>query len=137
MTKGPVFIVDDDHDDFALIELVWEELELKNQLLFFDNGEDVLKYLTANPAVPFMIICDVNIPAMDGFELREKIIQNPSMFYKSTPFIFWSTSATEEQIKKAYDLAVQGFFIKEHTLQELKQSLIDIIQYWKKSKMPK
>jgi PleD family two-component response regulator len=73
---------------------------------------------------------------MDGFELKKRLYEDDSLNYKSIPFIFWSSQASVEQIKKSYDLGGNGFFIKESTLSELKASLIGIMQYWLKSRVP-
>jgi CheY-like chemotaxis protein len=136
MNNGPILIVDDDRDDRQFLQDAWEEVEFENPLLFFDNGKDVLEYLRSDKIKPFLIICDVNIPKMDGFELKEKILENPSVNYKSVPFVFWSTTVSKSQIQKAYDLGVNGFFVKEINFDEIKRSLIDIVKYWLRSKTP-
>lgn len=135
MNNAPVFIVDDDQDDREFLEQAWKELGYKNQLLFFDNGEEVLKYLKSEEVVPFLILCDVNLPKMDGFELK-KSIEESSVRFKSIPFVFWSNFAAKSQIEKAYNLSANGFFIKESKFEDIKKSLVDIYQYWQKSKTP-
>ena len=89
-----------------------EELELVNELKFFHKAEELLRELKNNSIIPFMVICDINLSGMDGFQLREEVLKDGTSG-KSVPFIFWSTSASESQIKKAYDLAAHGFFIKK------------------------
>lgn len=73
---------------------------------------------------------------MDGFELKKHLYEDDLLNYKSIPFVFWSSQASKEQIKKAYDLGGNGFFVKENTLNGLKTSLAEIMQYWLKSKVP-
>jgi CheY-like chemotaxis protein len=73
---------------------------------------------------------------MDGFKLKEKLREDPSSNYKSTPFVFWSSAVSKSQIQKAYDLGVNGFFLKESSLHEIKNSLVYIVKYWLKSKVP-
>jgi CheY-like chemotaxis protein len=135
MNNSPVFIVDDDHDDREFLEQAWKELGYTNSLKFFDNGEEVLNYLKSNPTVPFLILCDVNLPKMDGFELK-KLIEESFVRQKSIPFVFWSNFAAKAQIQKAYDLSANGFFIKETKFEDIKKSLVEIYQYWQKSKAP-
>ena len=136
MNTGPVLIVDDDEEDREFLEEAWKELEFTNTLLFFNNGQGVLDYLKSDKETPFLIISDVNIPGMDGFQLKKKILEDRSANYKSIPFVFWSTQVSPSQIQKAYDLGVNGFFVKDNNLQELKQSLSDIVKYWLKSVTP-
>ncbi len=136
MNTAPIIIVDDDTDDRELLQDAWGELDYKNPLIFFNKGEDLLHYLKTEKTIPFLILCDVNIRKMDGFQLKEKLMEDTSLNYKSIPFVFWSSAASNAQIQKAYDLSVNGFFLKENNFEEIKQSLIDIVKYWLKSKAP-
>ena len=95
-----------------------------------------MQYLKTDKTKPFLVLSDVNLQKMNGFELKKKLLEEPSMNHKSIPFIFWSTSASPAQIQKSYDLAGHGFFLKENNFEELKQSLIEIVNYWTKSLTP-
>lgn len=101
------------------------------------TGEELLQYLTSEGIIPFLILCDVNIPKMEGFELKAKLLEDNSLNYKSIPFVFWSSKLSKKQIQKAYDLGVNGFFVKGNTFEEIQKSLLDIVNYWQKSKVPK
>lgn len=136
MNTEPILIIDDDSDDRGFIQDAWKELNYQNQLIFFKNGEDVLKFLDAEKITPFLIISDVNLPKMDGFELKEKLLKHPSTRYSSIPFVFWSSAISNAQVKKAYDLGVNGIFVKENNFNGIKQALTDIVNYWEKSKVP-
>ncbi len=133
----PVLIVNDDTDDRETFEDAWKELGYPNPLIFFTNGRDVLDYLKSDKPSPFIILCDVTIPKMDGFELKERILEDDLMNYKSIPFIYWSDEVSNSQIEKAYDLGGNGFFIKGNTFEAIKKSLTDIMNYWSESKMPR
>jgi CheY-like chemotaxis protein len=136
MTDAPIIVVDDDNDDNDILQEAWNNLGFKNPLVFFDSGEKALEYLKTQNVVPFIILSDVNLPKMDGFELKEKLLENAELNYLSVPFIFWSTTASETQIKKSYDLGGNGFFLKGNDFEGIKQSLVDIVNYWKNSKTP-
>ena len=134
--EAPIIIVDDDEEDHSLIKDVCNELGIKNPVIFFTQAEKLIAYLTDNASIPFLILSDVNLPGMDGFELRKTIIENENIKYKSIPFIFWSGNASKKQIQKAYDLSSHGFFIKDVNFEELKSSFRRIIDYWYKSEQP-
>lgn len=133
---APVYVIDDDPDDHSLVEEIWIDLGLKNELLFFTNAAKAISYLETIDTVPLLIICDVNIPGTDGFELRKILMENPSLRYKTVPFVYWSNTASKQQIQKAYDLNAHGFFIKDNNFEDLKRSLVNIITYWIKSEQP-
>ncbi len=136
MNTAPILIVDNDKDEWEFLQDAWGELEYSNQLIFFSNGEEVLNYLKKEKTVPFLIICDVNLYKMNGFELKKKLLEDNLINYKSIPFVFFSNTATKAQIEKSFDLGSNGFFIKGKNMQEIKNTLIDIVNYWERSKTP-
>ena len=135
-SEAPILIVDDDEDDHSLITDVCGELGITNPIAFFSQAEKALSYLKESDKTPFLILCDVNLPGMDGFEFRKQIIENENIKYKSIPFIFWSGKASKRQIQKAYDLSSHGFFIKDLDFKSLKASFKRIFDYWYKSEQP-
>lgn len=135
MINAPIVIVDDDMDDQAIIQDIWKELPYKNELIFFSNGKDALEYLQNSSSKPFLVICDLNLRGLDGFELRQKLWDSDAN-HKSIPFVYWSNYASDTQVSKAYDLGVQGFFIKEESFAKMKESLMVIFNYWQASRAP-
>jgi len=55
---------------------------------------------------------------------------------KAIPFIFLSTSADPKAVYDAFELSVQGFFVKENTYDGIQQQLRQIIDYWRNCKHP-
>src|SRR5687767_3196658 len=131
MTKlGPIVVIDDDADDQFLYEKALEKFNLPNELVFFDNGEDALNYLLQAAVNPFLILCDINMPLMDGLQLRESMCKSQVACKKNTPFIFMSTTARPSDIDKATSLYTHGFFQKESSIEKHELLLKKIIDYW-------
>jgi CheY-like chemotaxis protein len=133
---GPIIIIEDDQDDQEFITGVFKNLEITNELRFFRNGEEALNYLRITTDQPLLILCDVNMPGINGLEFREAINSDEYLRRKSIPFIFLSTSAASYAVRQAYDLNVQGFFQKQNSLQDLQSLVKLIIDYWKTCKHP-
>ncbi len=136
MNTAPIIIVDDDLDDQEFLQEAWKELYYKNPLLFFTHAEDVLNYFKQEKIIPFLIISNVNLHKMDGFELKKKLLEDNAVRYKSIPFVFFSDTATNKQVQKSFDLGSNGFFIKGRNIAEIKEMFVNIIEYWQKSKAP-
>lgn len=136
MMKRTIWMVNDDSDDHELIREILQELEFDGDIVFFHTGTDLIKRLEKEKSAPFLIMTDVNLPGINGFDLRESLLKTPDKKFHSVPFIFWSTNASNEQIERAYRLRAHGFFIKEGEYNRWKQLFADIITYWSKSKMP-
>jgi CheY-like chemotaxis protein len=135
-TTEPIIIVDDDMDDHFIFREIALKLKLNNELIFFRNGAEVLPYLRTTTQKPFIIFCDMNMPNMDGLELRRRINDDEFLRKKSIPFVFFTTAASKQQVQKAYDLTVQGFFLKESSFIETEKTFQLIIDYWRKCKHP-
>jgi CheY-like chemotaxis protein len=136
MPQDAIWIIDDDADDRELVETVLQESNSSYTLEFFSNGPDALKRLETAKHAPFIILCDVNLPGMSGFELRKEFLAMPNKKFHSVPFIFWSNAASERQIDEAYKLRGHGFFVKEARFADWRKSLMNIITYWSNSKVP-
>jgi CheY-like chemotaxis protein len=137
MERNPILIVDDDEDDLEIIKEAAKQLDLGRPIHYFNNGNALEEYLKKGNKAPFLIICDVNLPQQSGFEVKKRISENSELKYKSVPFIYWSTAASEKQIKHAYDLPAQGFFFKPSNFDDLCATLRTIVDYWQKSQHPK
>ena len=136
MQKGAVWIIDSDIEDHDIVQEAWNELGLTNDLIFLPTAELTLTRLLDVREAPFIIICGLNLSGITGFELRQRMLDAGSKLFRTVPFIFWSTEASETQITRAFDLSVHGFFIKENSMEEVKKTFTIIINYWFKSRMP-
>jgi len=132
----PIVIVEDDADDQYFIKSICEKLGVTSELLFFDDGEKALTFLKKTNRKIFLILCDINMPIMNGLELRRKIQDDPFLRQKSIPFVFLSTAARTREVEEAYDLTVQGFFLKASQLSDMEKTLELIITYWQRCKHP-
>ena len=128
--NGPIVLVEDDVDDQELITEVIGKLGFSNTVKIFINGREALDYLQLTSEQPFIIFCDVNMPVMNGLELRQQINEDESLRRKSIPFVFLTTASDKRPIQKAYELNVQGFFTKPHDINELQSIMQCTLKYW-------
>jgi CheY-like chemotaxis protein len=111
--NGPVVIIEDDEDDQLILDEVFQNLKYKNKILFFKDGNDALAYLNKTEIAPFLILSDVNMPKINGFELRNKVYTDKQLHLKCIPYLFFTTHSNREAVIDAYNLVVQGFFVKQ------------------------
>ena len=128
--NGAIIIVEDDKDDQEMFGEVLKELNFINEIIFFNDGQEALSYLIENSAEPFIVFSDINMPKLDGKELRKKILENEDIRLRTIPYLFFTTSAAQEDVIDAYSKSIQGFFVKPTSFQELKRLLKNIIEYW-------
>lgn len=128
--SGPIIVIDDDPDDQYLYKKAFEKMRLENNVVSFYNGLEALAFLQQPAIEPFLILCDINMPLMNGLEMREEMCKNPALCKKNTPFIFMSTSARQSDIDKAAALYTHGFFQKEISSVKHEMLLKKIVEYW-------
>ncbi|AXY72707.1 response regulator [Paraflavitalea soli] len=134
MTKGPIIIVDDDHDDRDLYAEIIHNIGIPNEIRFFGDGLPALEYLLATTEQPFIILCDINMPRMNGLEFKGRIQDNPYLREKGIPFVFISTHSDKKVVRMAHLLSVQGYFEKPTSMNVIRTMLTCIFDYWERCK---
>jgi CheY-like chemotaxis protein len=134
--NGPVIVIEDDVDDREILKEVFEKLDYANEILYFEDGEKALKYLLSMSVKPFLILSDINMPRLNGMELREKIYNNEQLNLRCIPYLFLTTAAEQPLVIKAYSQSVQGFFVKPSSLNEIEKLVSNIMSYWKQCHSP-
>lgn len=112
--KNKLLIIEDDK---AIRESLQDILELK--------GYDVVTAINGNKGLvavikekPDLIICDVNMPGMNGFELLQGL--NDCMEKEIVPpFLFLTARATSEDIRKGMELGADDYLTKPFNPLEL------------------
>jgi CheY-like chemotaxis protein len=129
-------VIEDDDDDQELLLEVFKKLNYPNEILFFTDGQDALDFLNSNEINPFLILSDINLPKLNGFDLRNKIKTDAKLQLRCIPYLFFTTASDHQAVIDAYSLSVQGFFIKQNTMSELEQTISIIMQYWMRCSSP-
>jgi CheY-like chemotaxis protein len=107
--SGPLIIVEDDPDDQNLIQEILDLLKVKNRFYFFTNGKQALDHLRSEGEQPFLILCNINLPIINGLELRAAIEKILTLKRKSIPFVFFSTTAERTTSKPPAALLCRDF----------------------------
>jgi len=100
-----ILLVDDEED---ILEFLKYNLERENfEVLVSTNGEDALKQLSQSPD---LIVLDIMMPGMDGFELYELIKKNKES--QEIPIIFLTAKSGETDEIKGLDLGASDYIQK-------------------------
>lgn len=134
--NGPIVIVDDDDDDHYILRRVCEKIGVIAPIMFFTDARKALEYLRSSTERPFLILSDVNMPVVNGLDLKRQIEADPHLRKKAIPFIFFSTSAMSQVVREAFDMSVHGFFIKGQNLNDLEETMRIIFEYWSRCERP-
>ena len=83
------------------------------------DGEEALAAIESNRAID-MVVCDVNMPNLNGLEMVEKIKSNPE--HKSLPILMLTTEGQPSMIKRAKDAGAVGWIVKPFDANQLVQT---------------
>jgi len=134
--NGPVIIIEDDLDDQEFLIEIFQKLNYQNKILFFSDGEEALQHINTTDDLPFLILSDINLPKLNGFELREKLRTDEKLSNKCIPYLFFSTAVNQKSVIDAYSQSVQGFFVKQNSMNELEKTITVIMEYWRRCAAP-
>ena len=87
------------------------------------NGKQALEVLSSEWVD--VILSDIHMPEMDGFELLKEVHQHD--VFKNIPVIMISTEGSLERVNEAYTLGAKGFIKKPFLPEELKRILHEVI----------
>lgn len=110
-------------DDSFLRDICAKKLTKEGFLVFeVPDGEQALKNL--EKIEPDIILLDIILPTVDGFEVLEQIRSNKNKKIKQTPVIMLSNLGQEEDVKKALNLGANDYLIKAHfTTEEITEKV--------------
>jgi CheY-like chemotaxis protein len=128
-----ILLVEDDEIDVKALKWAFEKLKVANPLVIARDGVDAWEKL-AELERPYLIICDINMPRMNGIELLRKI--RDSEDYRDS-IVFMLTTSNDEQDKiDAYDLNVAGYMLKTDMGTSFTRAISLIDNYWKVVEFP-
>ena len=133
---GQIIIIDDDEDDRLIFEDILKTLNLPNEIVLLGDSTTAIDFLKQDHIKPFMVISDINMPRMNGFELRDAILKDPALTEKTLPFIFFTTVGNGYTVEEAFKRSIQGYFHKTSDMKQLRETLQEIVDYWRDAIIP-
>ena len=116
MTLKPVIkvlIIDDDEDDRFFMEQALKTDSLNTQVYLAPSGQQALDWLHSAHFLPDVILLDLNMPSMNGFEVLGHLKQ--SALYESVPVVILTTSDATADQERARQLGATQFITKPTT----------------------
>lgn len=131
-----LLIAEDDDDDYYLTVTAFEKAALNSDIHWVKDGRELLDYLLRLGAYANrvdkrhsqLILLDLNMPRMDGREALKEIKSNSAL--RSIPVIVMTTSKSDEDILKSYDLGVSSYIRKPVNFSEFIEVAKTFKRYW-------
>jgi CheY-like chemotaxis protein len=134
-----VLIAEDNPDDALLLRRALEKAGIAARLKIVSDGEEMLLYLQAKGAyadrganpMPSLIILDLKMPRRSGLEVLAWIAENPELAV--VPTIVLSASNLDNDVRTAYNLGANTYFVKPTTFEELVETMRMVETYWNRA----
>jgi DNA-binding response OmpR family regulator len=126
-----IMLVEDTPEHADIIMRSLEQLETQSVVTWSKDGSEALKLLFGEsdpPYVPDIILLDIKMPRMDGFEVLSVLKNNERL--KVVPIVMLSTTTNQDEIFKSYLLGANSYIIKPIGFRELVTVMRDMENYW-------
>ena len=106
-----ILVADDDAFSQKIVVMVLNNLGVKN-IVLAGNGTEALENLASAVQPIDLVISDIEMPEMGGFELARRIRLGAVAKYKDIPILMLTGHSTEDNIRKGRIHRIQGFIVK-------------------------
>lgn len=98
-------------DEPLLGRLLSQRLEREGfAVILVKDGEEALEAL--GETTPDLILMDIILPKMSGFDLMEKFRNDPGFAERNVPVVIISNLAQESDVQRGEELGAVGYFVK-------------------------
>ena len=109
-----VIMIDDNEDDFFYTQIVFERTGLDVELAHFPSAQDALSFFErAELSAPALVLLDINMPGMSGFDFLEAYEQLPANKRASVVVVMLTSSIDDRDKERALRFSsVKAFLSK-------------------------
>jgi two-component system response regulator len=124
-----ILLVDDSQADVKLALYALEHERLQHKLKVLRDGEEALKFLLpCEGPRPRLILLDLKLPKVNGFEVLKAVRSEPAM--RCVPIVVLSSSGQESDIRTSYQLGANSYVQKPVDFEAYCLAVQQVRTYW-------
>ncbi|HEX8701931.1 MAG TPA: response regulator, partial [Myxococcaceae bacterium] len=132
----PILVVEDNDEDFDMLQLAFQSAAVPNALLRCQDGEETLEFLrrqgryeqSERALRPGLILLDLNLPGLDGRQVLESIKSDSQL--RAIPVIVFSTSDNPRDVQSCYQLGASAYLLKPVDLERFERMVRLLKEFW-------
>lgn len=132
MPKKVILLVEDNPDDVELALLALRANGMESETMVARDGQEALDFLLAyrGPCedLPEVVLLDLKLPLVDGFEVLRQLRANQATRY--LPVVILSSSREERDLIACYELGANSYIQKSLDFSKFTASVRQVSQYW-------
>lgn len=122
-----ILLADDDEDDRQIFKDAFEEIRIKTQVRFVNDGIELIKQLTQNGnQLPDILFLDLNMPGKNGIECLMDIRSLKKL--QNIAVVIYSTSSSAHEIEDTFVLGANIYIKKPNDFNTLKRILEEVLK---------
>lgn len=114
-----ILAIDDEEFARSFLGRVLEKLGVAGVVTAENGAEALVKLDTADPRID-LVICDIEMPEMDGFEFVRKVRYGAVKGYKDVPIIMLTGKDTDRNVRKGRIHKIEAFVVKPPEVDSLR-----------------
>ncbi|AKD58469.1 hypothetical protein SD10_11360 [Spirosoma radiotolerans] len=114
-----VWIVDDDPDDQSFMKAAFTSIRPDIQIMALDDGETFLSRIAQTRTLPKIVLLDLNMPGITGFDTLKRLRSNHSYDDLTIVVLTAFSMATTTDRNQALALGANQFYTKPNTYKDL------------------
>lgn len=122
--ETPLILVAEDERDIRELIVITLQTHGLTQVIQAPNGQEAVAMAKAQ--VPAIILMDVRMPKMTGYEACEALKDDPST--SNIPIIFLSAKGQDAEIKRGIELGAEEYILKPFAPEELYARVVGILR---------
>jgi chemotaxis family two-component system response regulator Rcp1 len=128
-----ILLAEDEPADIELVKQAFKQTKIMSELSIVNDGVELLEFLRKEgrfekASTPDLILLDLNMPRMSGREALSEIRKDPRI--TSLPVVVMTSSPSEEDIVKSYQLHANCFVRKPLAMSEFEKIVTEIEYFW-------
>jgi len=142
MNKLEILLVEDEENDIFFFRRAVANSPYIKSFETVKDGREAVQFLKREgryaelkgQSLPNVVMTDLKMPVMNGFELLEWLKQHPECGI--IPAMVYSSSTDEQDVCRAFKLGANAYFAKPTKLDEMVGLLHFIYEFWSRSEIP-
>jgi DNA-binding response OmpR family regulator len=123
-----IWLVDDDEDDLMLMQAAFQNVAPDVHIKTLHDGEELLPELQGTAASPSLILLDLNMARISGFEALANL--RSAGPYNYLPIVMLTTSSNPADKVHSKELGASDYCTKPSNFHDLSALARDLIRQW-------
>lgn len=123
-----ILLIEDNPGDIELVRTGFEDARVSNHLHVIEDGKAALDFINAGRDLPDLILLDINLPKVDGFEILAAVREHEAS--RNIPVIMLTSSEADEDVARSYRYCANSYVTKPVDFDKFIAAINSLEDFW-------